>query len=284
VSASTLHLPRNVAWSLRNDFKTSLIGWGGFIVLLSCYCMMYEVLIANKPANLGNSFSYVFKNWGVWLVTTPVIFAALRKYSNKWHDRAVELVALVVIVVSISAAVPVAIDLLTNARDAATSLMIFLPRYVAVVGVVYLVWHVFLRERRVITETVDVTPSPACEIEPTASEPEPEAPATLLVSKGADQCLVQVGRIESVSAAGNYVEIVERGQRYLMRATLKQVEDLLPATEFIRIHRCHLVRRDEIERIKSQPSGNGVVQLRGGQTLPMSKKHKQALQRYRPAE
>jgi DNA-binding LytR/AlgR family response regulator len=178
-----------------------------------------------------------------------------------------------------SAAVPVAIDLLTDARDAATSLMIFLPRYVAAVGIVYLVWHVFLRERRVPAETVDVAPSPATEIEHT-----PPAPATLLVSKGADQCLIRIGRIESVSAAGNYVEIVERGQRYLMRATLKQIEDLLPATEFIRIHRCHLVRRDEIERIKSQPSGNGTVQLRGGQTLPMSKKHKQSLQRYRPAE
>jgi DNA-binding LytR/AlgR family response regulator len=96
--------------------------------------------------------------------------------------------------------------------------------------------------------------------------------------------LIQISRIECVSAAGNYVEIVERGQRYLLRATLKQVEDLLPATEFIRIHRCHLVRRDEIERIKSQPSGNGTVHLRGGQALPMSKKHKQALQRYRAVE
>ncbi|WP_129643879.1 LytR/AlgR family response regulator transcription factor [Peristeroidobacter agariperforans] len=251
--------------------------------------MLYEVLIANKPADLASSFRHVFKNWGVWLVTTPLLFAALRKYSTKWHNRAVELAALVAVVVFISAAVPVAIDLLTNARDAATSLMIFLPRYVAVVGVVYLVWHVFLRERRAVAETVDVAPAPAIELQPPApAAPEPQPTAAgqdaLLVSKGADQCLILINRIECVSAAGNYVEIIERGQRYLMRATLKQVEDLLPATDFIRIHRCHLVRRDEIERIKTQPSGNGTVQLRGGQALPMSKKHKQALQRYRPAE
>jgi DNA-binding LytR/AlgR family response regulator len=281
VSASTIHLPRELAWSLRRDFKTSSICWGAFIVLLSCYCMVYQVVVDDAPANFAASFTYVFKNWGVWLISTPIIFATLRKYSSKWHDRAVEFVVLVAIVVFISTAVPVAIDLLTHARDAATSLMIFLPRYVAVVGVVYLVWHVFLRERRAVTEqVVDVSPTPAIEQPPAAPEP----PATLLVSKGADQCLIQIGRIECVSAAGNYVEIVERGHRYLMRATLKQVEDLLPATDFIRIHRCHLVRRDEIERIRSQPSGNGTVQLRGGQLLPMSKKHKQALQRYRPAE
>lgn len=275
MSASSIHLSPTAAWPLRRgDFKTSLIGWGGFIVLLSCYCMSYEVFIANKSADFGNTFSYVFKNWGIWLISTPIIFAALRKYSTAWHDRAVEFVALVAVVVFLSAAVPVAIDLLTHARDASTSLMIFLPRYVAVVGVVYLVWHVFLRERRAATEAALIEQAPVV----------PEPPATLLVSKGADQCLIQISRIECVSAAGNYVEIVERGQRYLMRATLKQVEDLLPATDFIRIHRSHLVRRDEIERIKSQPSGNGTVQLRSGQLLPMSKKHKQALQRYRPSE
>jgi DNA-binding LytR/AlgR family response regulator len=184
--------------------------------------------------------------------------------------------------------VPVAIDLLTNARDAASSLMIFLPRYVVVVGVVYLIWHVFLRERRAITETLEATPPPMTEdatpVPEIARELAPELPTTLLVSKGADQCLIQISRIECVSAAGNYVEIIERGQRYLMRTTLKQVEDRLPADDFIRIHRSHLVRRDEIDRIKSQPSGNGTVQLRGGQVLPMSKKHKQALQRYRPGE
>jgi DNA-binding LytR/AlgR family response regulator len=267
-----------------SDFRTSLLCWGGFMVLLTFYCMLYEVIINDRSANLGGSFSHVFKNWGVWLLTTPVIFAALRKYSTKWHDRAAEFVAFVAIIVFISAAVPVAIDLLTHARDAATSLMIFLPRYVAVMGIVYLIWHVFLRDRTVTTETAEASP-PTIEAAPEiAREIAPEPPATLLVSKGADQCLIQISRIECVSAAGNYVEIIERGQRYLMRTTLKQVEDLLPAGDFIRIHRSHLVRQDEIERIKSQPSGNGTVQLRGGHVLPMSKKHKQALHRYRPGE
>lgn len=283
MSARTVPLPRPGAWPLSIDFKTSLLGWGGFIVLLSCYCMLYQVVVDRTPADLGGSFSHVFKNWGVWLLTTPAIFAALRKYSTKWHDRAAEFVAFVAIIVFISTAVPVAIDLLTQARDASTSLMIFLPRYVAVVGVVYLIWHVFLRERRAAVEEVDASPPPMEALEP-LPEIAAETPATLLVSKGADQCLIQTNRIECVSAAGNYVEVVERGQRYLMRTTLKQVEDLLPPDDFIRIHRSHLVRRDEIERIKSQPSGNGTVQLRGGLVLPMSKKHRQSLQRYRPGE
>ena len=283
---TTPHLifnPRQAAWPLPRDIKTSLICWGAFIALLSCYCTVYQVVVDHSRPDLSGSFTYVFKNWGVWLLTTPVIFGVLRKYSTKWHDRAVEFVAIVAVVVFASTSVPVTIDLLTNYRDAASSLMIFLPRYVAVVCVVYLVWHAFLRDRRAtseaVAETVEITPPPMI----TTVEPAPQ-PETLLVSKGADQCLIHISRIECVSAAGNYVEIVERGQRYLLRATLKQVEDLLPATDFIRIHRSHLVKTDQIERIKTQPSGNGTVQLRGGQQLPMSKKHKQALQRYRPCE
>ncbi|HEY0682937.1 MAG TPA: LytTR family DNA-binding domain-containing protein [Steroidobacter sp.] len=288
MSARISPLPRPMAWPVSSDIKTSLLCWGGFMVLLSCYCALFQIVVERTPADLGGSFSHVFKNWGVWLLTTPVLFAALRKYSTKWHDRAVEFVAFVAIVVFLSTAVPVAVDLLTNARDAASSLMIFLPRYVAAVGIVYLVWHAFLRDRRSSIETVETPPPPM--IEATPDEPvvheavAPEPPATLLVSKGAHQCLIQISRIECVSAAGNYVEIIERGQRYLMRATLKQLEDELPAGEFIRIHRSHLVRRDEIDLIKSQPSGNGTVQLRGGHVLPMSKKHKQALQRFRHAD
>lgn len=279
ISPAIVFDPRQAAWLLPRDIKTSLICWGSFIALLSCYCILYQVVVGHSRPDLSASVGYVFKNWGVWLLTTPVAFATLRAYSTKWHDRAVEFVALVAVLVSLSTSVPVAVDLLTDSRDATSSLMIFLPRYIAVMGVVYLVWHVFLRERRATTAQPPMIPI-VVDMAPAAPEP----PATLLVSKGADQCLIQLGRIECVSAAGNYVEIVERGQRYLLRATLKQVEDLLPATDFIRIHRSHLVKTDEIERIKTQPSGNGTVQLRGGQQLPMSKKHKQALQRYRHCE
>lgn len=294
MSARALPMPRQIAWPLSSDIKTSLLCWGAFIVLLSGYCTLYQIVVDQPPADLSGAlsgaFSHVFKNWGIWLLTTPAVFAALRKYSSKWHERAVELAAFVTLIVFISAAVPVAVDLLTNARDAGTSLMIFLPRYVAVAGVVYLVWYVFLRDRRPpaeadeAVETVEMT-SPRVEaaardagVREISSEP---PGATLLVSKGAHQCLIQVSRIECVSAAGNYVEIVERGQRYLMRAPLKQLEAELPPGEFIRIHRSHLVRRDEIELIKNQPSGSGLVQLRGGHVLPLSKKHKHALQRLR---
>lgn len=284
MSARIIPLPRELAWPLRSDIKTSLLCWGGYLVLLTCYCMLYQAVVDRITPDVTGSILEVCKNWGVWLLTTPVLFSACRKYAAKRGDRAIEFVAFCMVVLVASAAVPVAIDLLTGARDATTSLMIFLPRYIAVMVVVYLIWNVFLRARWASIPPEMATPSQDHEYEretETTPAPAPAPITTLLVSKGTDQCLIQVSRIECVSAAGNYVEIIERGQRYLLRATMKQVEEMLPAADFIRIHRSHLVRRDDIERIKTQPSGNGTVQLRGGRVLPMSKKHKHDLQRYR---
>jgi DNA-binding LytR/AlgR family response regulator len=106
----------------------------------------------------------------------------------------------------------------------------------------------------------------------------------LLVSKGADQCLIGVGDIQYLVAAGNYIEICARGQRYLLRATLTQLEEILPPGRFVRIHRSHIVEVGQIERISTQRSGSGTVHLRCGATLGMSRSYRPQLQQYRPQQ
>jgi DNA-binding LytR/AlgR family response regulator len=138
----------------------------------------------------------------------------------------------------------------------------------AFVGVC-LVWRVFVRREAPHSDVAsppEATPAPAA------------LPDALLVSKGADQCLVAVDRIERVSAAGNYVEVHAAGQMYLLRATLSQLEARLPPGRFVRIHRSHIVRVAEIERIRVRRSSSGSVTLRDGSTLPMSKRYRAALQ------
>ena len=49
----------------------------------------------------------------------------------------------------------------------------------------------------------------------------------------------------------------------------EKLEDLLPPEKFLRNHRSHIVKRDSIARIKTQPSGNGSVHLHSGRALPM---------------
>ncbi|MEM8696464.1 MAG: LytTR family DNA-binding domain-containing protein [Pseudomonadota bacterium] len=81
-------------------------------------------------------------------------------------------------------------------------------------------------------------------------------------------------------AAGNYVEVHTTGATHFARTTLAGLEALLrdAGLPVARVHRSWLVNRDRIET--SAPSGNGdiVLTLAGGDTLPCSRRYRDAIQ------
>jgi hypothetical protein len=109
-----------------------------------------------------------------------------------------------------------------------------------------------------------------------AATPPSEGPGTLAVNDGAVTHLVPVVEIESIAAAGNYVEIAWGPRSLLHRATLAAVADEL-GDAFVRIHRGRLVRRAAIRRIETDKSGDFTVELASGANLRGSR-------RYRPAD
>ncbi|WP_109505376.1 LytR/AlgR family response regulator transcription factor [Nocardioides speluncae] len=71
---------------------------------------------------------------------------------------------------------------------------------------------------------------------------------------------LDVRRIDSVRAERNYVRVLAGDQRFLVRMTMKQVEDRLPAEEFVRVNRSLIVQLDRV--VEMQPLAHGEVQLR----------------------
>jgi DNA-binding LytR/AlgR family response regulator len=256
-----------------SEVKASFVAWGIYLAAVCGYCLVHQLLVSNVVPNVALTFVTAVREWGIWLLTTPAAFAVLRKQESTERRNPASILQIATVILLASAAVPVTIDLLMATRDLAASIAIFLPRYIAVLVILYLVWYVFLRKQP--------TSDAAASAQENRIGDKPQYPEALLVSKGSDECLIQVDRVECVSAAGNYVEIYARKQLYLMRATMKQVEQMLPPSEFIRIHRSHIVKCDEIDRIKTVASGNGSVHLRNGKALSMSKQYKRQLQKYR---
>jgi|ADGO01.1.fsa_nt_gi hypothetical protein len=254
-------LPGLTAQEIRIGVTAVLI----FIMGTCLYCLSYQAWVAAVTPNLIRTVGIAFKEWGAWIVLTPIAFSLFRMLDTRaaWYRQVLTGIA----VAFIAALVPTIVDHLTGIRPAFSSLAIFWPRFMAMTLVIYLLWRVLLRR------TPPVEPSPAAA--PTlASRPE-----TLLVSKGADQCLIRLGDIQHASAAGNYIELWARNQRYLIRSTMAKLEALLASGDYVRIHRSHLVRVDEIERIRTHRSGNGTVELRSGHTLPLSKGYRAELLR-----
>ena len=94
----------------------------------------------------------------------------------------------------------------------------------------------------------------------------------LAVKAGAKTRIIQVGDIDWVGAANNYVELFAGAQRYLARSSMNEIEEKLPAEKFARIHRSVIVNVDRIVELRPAANrGDAIVVIEGGKELPLSR-------------
>jgi two-component system LytT family response regulator len=105
----------------------------------------------------------------------------------------------------------------------------------------------------------------------------PAAVQQVLV-RGSDRAyFLAVRDIDRIAAAGNYVEVHAAGKVHLVRESLTSFIAPLDASEFLRVHRSHVVRLGFIAELKPMFHGDYELVLRDGQTLPLSRRYKALL-------
>ena len=278
-------------WPEPADFRTSLLGWGVFMILLSGYCTVYKVVIDGTSPDFAGTCLYVIREWAVWWLLTPLALKVLRQGEAQGRLGARFYLAVGAAILLVSVSFRAAVNVITEARGTDAILVLYTPRYLAVALALLLIWHLYLRRRARQTAPAPAVPggtrglngSPARAARaenPAGPRRSPNGadgtryPATLMVSKGRDTCPVRVERIDCVTAAGNYVEIHSGDQAYLMRTTMHELEAVLPPGRFIRVHRSHIVNREAIDRIRTRRSGNGTVLLTSGRAVNVSKRYR----------
>jgi two-component system LytT family response regulator len=108
----------------------------------------------------------------------------------------------------------------------------------------------------------------------------PGRPATAqqILIKDTDRAFfLMVDDIQRVSASGNYVEVHARGKVHLVRDTLTTFIAQLDPSEFLRVHRSHVVRISFITEMRPLFHGDYELVLRDGQTLSLSRRYKALL-------
>ena len=106
----------------------------------------------------------------------------------------------------------------------------------------------------------------------------PEAPPfRLAVKDGTRTRLIAPTEISHASSAGNYVELATSHGTVLHRVTLAALDSQLAPHGFVRIHRAHLVRAGAVVSVAAAGSGDFVVTLAGGITLPGSRRYRAGL-------
>ena len=89
-----------------------------------------------------------------------------------------------------------------------------------------------------------------------------------------DSNVVRRLKLDSIlyaEAMGDYVKLYTAERYYAVHATLKAVEDRLPASRFLRVHRSYLVAVDKIDTL------DGGALIVGGASLPVADTFRSAL-------
>lgn len=90
--------------------------------------------------------------------------------------------------------------------------------------------------------------------------------------------LVAADEMNWIEATGDYVSLHVRGDReYLMREPLHRLATRLDPAKFVRIHRSTIVCVDQIAEMRALPNKDGMLRLRNGTPLRVSRTYSQAL-------
>ena len=113
-------------------------------------------------------------------------------------------------------------------------------------------------------------------VDETEETTDTSTPEHLLVKKLDKEFLVKVDDIEWLEASGNYVNLHSNGRIYPLRSTLSGLLPRIEEKGFSRIHRSYGVNLEMIDSISPSPSGDGIIRLKSGQTLALSRRYKDA--------
>lgn len=110
--------------------------------------------------------------------------------------------------------------------------------------------------------------------EANAPQPVNECAEHLLVKKLDKEFLLNVNDIQWLESAGNYVNLHSNGRIYPLRTTMDKLTTQLASRGFSRVHRSYGVAHRAIESISYEKSGDGVITLKTGNSLPLSRRYK----------
>ena len=94
----------------------------------------------------------------------------------------------------------------------------------------------------------------------------------VVVKTGNKIDVLNVSKISSITADGDYVRIISDGKHFLKLGTMAYYEEMLDPQAFTRIHRSHMVNISAISKIEPYQKENYLVFLKDNTQLPVSKK------------
>ena len=112
-----------------------------------------------------------------------------------------------------------------------------------------------------------------------AAEDHKTYPRRLAIRDGAATNCVEVDAIDWIDAAGDYMCVHAGGETFVLRGTMKHLEQLLDPATFVRIHRSAIVNRHRVTSMRPHRNGEYFLQLGDAAELKLSRKYKGNIER-----
>jgi two-component system LytT family response regulator len=106
------------------------------------------------------------------------------------------------------------------------------------------------------------------------------APKRLVARSGGRVRIVHWDDVDWIAAAGDYAEVHARGQVLLINETITALAARLPTEVFARVHRSTIVRLDKMAELRLEAHGDGVLKLASGSELRVSRRYRDAVDRF----
>ena len=138
------------------------------------------------------------------------------------------------------------------------------------------------------TEEAEKLKSVLSEVAPEAAEnlagEDPEAASRfekLINVKDRGQIFrVEVGTIEHIEAAGDYMCIYTGDNSLILRETMKDLERRLDPRKFQRVHRSTIVNLDQVRQVKPHTNGECFLVLESGAEVKVSRSYRDVVARF----
>jgi two-component system LytT family response regulator len=108
-------------------------------------------------------------------------------------------------------------------------------------------------------------------------------PKRLAIQDGRQTHCVDVESIDWVDAAGDYMCVHAEGETYVLRGTMKRLEELLNPDTFVRVHRSAIVNRHRVRSMRPHRNGEYFLRLGCDHELKLSRKYKSNVSRFADA-
>ncbi len=91
---------------------------------------------------------------------------------------------------------------------------------------------------------------------------------------------VDVGNIERIDAAGDYMCIYTEDNTLILRETMKDLEKRLDPRMFQRVHRSTIVNLDQVKEVKPHTNGESFLTLGSGTQVKVSRSYREVIARF----